>query len=236
LFEGDRAVAHRQRARKIPPVRGKKEVVKRYVVAHVVESDLALYASGDLHLLRRAAVRLHLGFCERCRAIAESYGEDRERIREIATELPDGVDWNRLSAEMTANIHLGLSAGECVAPKSRRPVVLGWRPAAAMGALAVLVVAGWWLNTPTSTTQALGRAVGAIWHGQGSASGIAEERGMVVEATSAGIEVRENGGRLGVSQGTARPVSVSVSVQGSASARYVNADTGQMTITSVYAQ
>jgi hypothetical protein len=63
-----------------------------------------------------------------------------------------------------------------------------------------------------------------------------EERGPVVEATSSGIELRENGSSLGVSQGAARPLAVSVSVQGSASARYVDSDTGQMTITSVYAQ
>lgn len=74
----------------------------------------------------------------------------------------------------------------------------------------------------------------AIWHGHGSV--MQEERGLVVEATSSGIELRENGGTLGVSQGAARPLAVSVSVQGSASARYINADTGQMTITSVYAQ
>jgi hypothetical protein len=63
-----------------------------------------------------------------------------------------------------------------------------------------------------------------------------EERGPVVEATSSGIELRENGSSLGVSQGASRPLAVSVSVQGSASARYVDSDTGQITITSVYAQ
>jgi hypothetical protein len=58
----------------------------------------------------------------------------------------------------------------------------------------------------------------------------------VVSATSSGIELRENGSALAVSQGAARPVAVSVSTQGSASARYVDTDTGQVTITSVYVQ
>jgi hypothetical protein len=39
-----------------------------------------------------------------------------------------------------------------------------------------------------------------------------------------------------MSQGVGRPVSVTLSVQGSARARYVDADTGQVTITGVYAQ
>ena len=58
----------------------------------------------------------------------------------------------------------------------------------------------------------------------------------MVEATPSGIALYENGSSLGVSQGNAEPVNVSVSAPGSASARYVDADTGQMTITSVYVQ
>jgi hypothetical protein len=57
----------------------------------------------------------------------------------------------------------------------------------------------------------------------------------VVVANQLGIELRENNNVMGASQDEL-PVSVSLSVQGSASARYVNADTGQMTITSVYVQ
>jgi hypothetical protein len=48
--------------------------------------------------------------------------------------------------------------------------------------------------------------------------------------------LRENGGAVRISQGDLRPVNVSVSAQGSASARYVDADTGQVVITSVYVQ
>jgi hypothetical protein len=104
-----------------------------------------------------------------------------------------------------------------------------------MAGLAVLLATGWWLNMPPSTTQALGRAFSAIMHGRGSSVELVmEPRGAFVEATVDGVEVRENGGRLGVGGGT--PVAFSVTSQGSASARYVNGDTGQMTITSVYAQ
>jgi len=98
--------------------------------------------------------------------------------------------------------------------------------------LTALLAFAWWLNMPPDTTRSLGRALTAVWHG----GAVAPERGLVVEADASGIELRENGNSLGVSQGTTRPVAVSVSVQGSASARYVNSETGQMTITSVYAQ
>jgi len=47
---------------------------------------------------------------------------------------------------------------------------------------------------------------------------------------------QQNGGTLGMSQGQERPVNVTLSVQGSARARYIDADTGQITITGVYAQ
>jgi len=202
---------------------------------HIVESDLALYISGDLALWHGLAVRMHMKGCERCRRRVEVYRADRERVREIAAEMPEDVNWDRLGAEMTANIRVGLAAGECVAPRVRKPVPLGWRPAAAMAGLAVLLAGAWWLNMPATTTQSLGRAARALWQARGVGSP-AEERGMMVEATSSGIELRENGSILGVSQGAAQPVAISVSVQGSASARYVDKDTGQMTITSVYAQ
>ena len=63
-----------------------------------------------------------------------------------------------------------------------------------------------------------------------------EERGPVIEASSEGIELRKGGGALGVSQDSGKLMTVSVSTQGSASAHYVDQDTGQVTITSVYAQ
>src|SRR5262249_30504460 len=152
----------------------------------------------------------------------------------LAEGMPEGVEWERLASEMTANIRVGLAAGECVAPRPRKAVIWGWRPVAVMAGLAVLLAGGWWLNMPPAETKALGRAVSSIWRGR--SAGTREERGPVVAASASGIELRENGSALAVSQGTARPVAVSVSLQGSASARYVDADTGQVTITSVYVQ
>jgi hypothetical protein len=206
--------------------------------SHVPETELALYVSRDLELWRRVVVRLHVSRCERCSRRVELYRADPARIREAIGELPPGVNWDRLAAEMTANIRVGLAAGECVAPRSRKPVALSWRPAAVMAGLVAVLAGAWWLNTPVAETQALGRAVRAVWNGPNNRPQhrLTDDRGPVVDVTASGIALQENGSSLAVSQGSARPLAVSVNVQGSASARYVDAETGQMTITSVYVQ
>lgn len=210
------------------------------MIRHIKETDLALHASGDLRPWQRAMIHLHVRQCESCRRIVEEFRADARALRDAAGQLPDGLDWARLSAEMTANIRVGLAAGECVAPRhqAHKFIPVSWRPLAlaslATVLLAALLVGGWWLNMPTQETQALNRAMRSIWHGH---TVMPEERGPVIEASSDGIELRKDGGALGVSQDSAKLVSVSVSTQGSASAHYVDQDTGQVTITSVsYAQ
>jgi hypothetical protein len=209
---------------------------------HVKEIDLALFVSGDLSLFRSAPLRLHLAGCEDCRARLETYRLDRRRLKEDAAELPAGLDWNRLSAEMTANIRVGLAAGECVAPRSRkqgawmsgwRTSNWGWRPAAAACGIAMLLSAAWWLNTPSADTASLARALHALVNGRPNI--VIEESGPVVEVTARGPELRENGSTLVMSQGATQPVSVNVSAQGTASARYID-DADQVTITGVYVQ
>lgn len=208
---------------------------------HISETDLALFVSGDLSLWNRMMVRLHTDRCATCGRLVDAYRQDRKQVRDASTRLPEGLDWNRLASEMTANIRVGLAAGECVAPRTRKSPALNWRPAMVVAGLSAVLVLAWWLNMPPAQTQELGRAMHAVWNARGNAGNpmhqaMIEERGPVVEATSSGIEVRENGSSLGVSQGETRPLTVSVNVQGSASARYVDADTGQMTITTVYVQ
>jgi hypothetical protein len=205
---------------------------------HILETDLALFASGDIPMWRQPLVRLHFAGCGPCQARIAAYREDQETIRRIAAEMPMGVSWDRLAAEMTANIRVGLAAGECVAPRrQRRTFPAGWRMAAAMAGFSALLVSAWWLNMPASETAALGGAMKKIAHAlPWPGAGILEDRGPLVEVSAAGIQLRENGGVLGMSQGVARPVSVTLSVQGSARARYVDSETGQVTITGVYAQ
>lgn len=204
---------------------------------HILETDLALLANGDMPLWRQAFARLHVARCGACQARLAAYREDREAIAQLAEELPPGVSWDRLASEMTANIRVGLAAGECVAPRrAARAFPAGWRMAATVAGFGALLVGAWWLNVPKSETLALKGAMQKIaralpWSGAGL-----DDRRPLVEVSSRGIELRENGGVLGMSQGVARPVSVTLSVQGSARARYVDAETGQITITGVYAQ
>lgn len=187
---------------------------------HPFETELALYAGGDLRGWERFKTALHVRGCQGCQGRIAAFRQDQEELRASANELPAGLNFDRLAAEMAANIRVGLEAGECVAPLVREPVssVWNWKPAAACAGLVMVFGAAWWLNMP------------ALNIGSG------EDRGPVLEASSEGIEFRENGSGLGVSTSGAQPVTTSVSFDGSASARYVDGDTGQVTITTVYVQ
>jgi len=192
-------------------------------VKHVAETELALYTSGDVSLWRRAAVRLHLSACDSCRARAEEYRADQQALRSVAEDLPEGLDWDALSSEMTANIRVGLAAGECVAPRSLKTPRLSWLPVAVAAGVVVLLAAGLSLNLQRRA-QAPGLAA-------------VEDRSPMVQVSESGIELRANGNSMGVSgAGPGRPVAVSASMQGTARARYVDDETSQVTITSVYSQ
>src|ERR1051325_2686800 len=79
---------------------------------HPNEETLALHAGGDLGFFARRRVERHLSRCERCRDEIAAFGAVREVLPELA-EIPE-IPWNRLAAEMKANIRLGIAAGECV--------------------------------------------------------------------------------------------------------------------------
>ncbi|HEV2199477.1 MAG TPA: hypothetical protein VGR73_06635 [Bryobacteraceae bacterium] len=206
---------------------------------HASEANLALYGTGDLAWWRCQWIGLHVARCAECRRRADEYRADRERLRSLADELP-GVRWERLAAEMAANIRVGLAAGECVAPRApKHTIPTGWRVAGAIGGFCALLVLAWWLNMPPAQTASLGRAMKAIVNGpqwQARRALGLDDALTLVQASAEGVELRENGGALTLSQRGVRPVSVTLNTQGSARARYVDSDTGQVTITSVYAQ
>ena len=207
---------------------------------HASQIDLALYSAGDLAPWRRPWIGLHVGHCRECRQQMEAYRAGRERVRALGDELPSGVHWDRLSTEMAANIRVGLAAGECVAPRApKHTIPTGWRVAGAITGFCALLVAAWWLNMPAAQTVSLGRAMKAIANGrewQARQMLGLDEGSSLVQASADGIELRQNGSALTLSRKGVRPVSVSLNTQGSARARYIDSDTGQVTITSVYAQ
>ena len=189
---------------------------------HPSEARLALHAGGDLGLWARWRTARHVARCERCRREVEAFFGVRDTAAERAG-IPD-VHWASLAAEMKANIRLGLAAGACVrAEPSRHPVAsplfAGARAAVAFASVLALLVTGLVLEHPAPRR----------------ASGYPE--GVTVQATGSGIQVRGGGETLVLLHAReARDVTYSVGAQGSMRARYVDPDTGYVTVNNVYAQ
>ncbi len=201
---------------------------------HPDERQIALYAGGEAGWGERFWMGRHVANCPECRRLADGIRRDRQAIREEAAELPQGLNWDRLAAEMTANIHVGLEAGECVGGRQRRVVRVTWRPALAAAGLAALLVGGFYLNVPADQRSSLGRGVVQLWDRLDGQSTM--HAGISLESTRNGIQVSENGAAMTMMNPSSEPAVVVVNTRGSLRARYVDDDTGQVTITNVYAQ
>jgi anti-sigma factor RsiW len=189
---------------------------------HPSDATLALHAGDDLGTLARWRIERHLAGCDRCRDEVAAYRAARQIAPDLA-ETPE-LAWNRLAAEMKANIRLGLAAGECVradsAPSS--PLTLpGFRPAVAVASVIAVMATGILLERPVPRHE------------------IAMQEGVVVQQTAEGIQVREGGRAFGLLHSNVRDlrdVTYTVGAQGSMRARYVDPDTGYVTINNVYAE
>jgi len=185
---------------------------------HPTQATLALHAGGDLGPVARWRTERHISRCEQCRQEFVAFAETRDSASELG-EIPE-VPWGRLAAEMKANIRLGLAAGECVRAEEkplRQSIFSGARAVVAVASVVALVVTGVVLERPRP--------------GPPSADGV------IVQAFKDGIQVREGGRALrllhtGVKD---KDVMYSVGAQGSMRARYVDPETGNVTITNVYA-
>ncbi len=183
---------------------------------HPSEINLALYAGGELGILARFRVARHLSRCEECRGQVDGFRAVREWVQ-TEGELFPGLNWNRMAAELKANIRLGLAAGECVGPV-REPVRIRWRAAVVAVPVVILLATGWLLQS---------------WRPPLVYPPVS--RGLVLSATSAGIEVQQDGGALKLLH--PRATEVSRLVSGDAiRTRYVDAETGYVTISHVYAE
>ena len=184
---------------------------------HPNRATLALHAGEDLGPFARWRASRHLAKCEDCQAEMAAFGAVRGILPELSA-IPE-VPWNRLAAEMKANIRLGLAAGECVGagdtPLRDAPPFAWTRAAVAFASVAVLVAAGLVLENPAPR-------------------GL---QGAEVQATANGIQVREGGGAFRLLQGgaAAKDVTYTPGAQGSMRARYVDSETGYVTVTNVYA-
>lgn len=192
---------------------------------HPDQATLALHAGGDLGWFARWRTERHLGTCERCRDEVDAFDAVREIVTDLA-EIPE-VPWNRLAAEMKANIRLGLEAGECVrsgeVPLRDTPFFTGARAVVAFASIVALLVTGIVLERPAPFHQ-------AIVHADDS---------MVVQSIGNGIQVGRGDQSLRLMNpdrfDSQQRVMYSPDAQGSMRARFVDPTTGNVTINDVYA-
>ncbi len=200
--------------------------------AHPVPEILALYARRDLPLVSRWRLRHHISQCLECESqvslFTSAHAElKREAQDQTLTGFEAIADWTRLEREMLGNIAVGLAAGRCIDKVGRKVTWLG-RVSIAAAALALLVI-GWMTHIPNQETQHLASSIRHL---------VGLERpaisGTVMQSTPDGISVRTQQATLTI----LHPASAVVSVTGSSAmaARYVDEDTGQVTITNVYGQ
>jgi hypothetical protein len=186
------------------------------VSKHPSEANLALFGGGELSGWQRWSVERHVDGCAACRGTISEFSALREKTREMA-EVPD-VAWDTLAAEMRANIRLGLEAGECVTEHPARHLGFSLRGVAACASLAMLLLVSFLIERPAPRM----------------AGGAADEA-AVIETSGSGIQVMEGGRAMMLLNPRARTVDYQAS--GSAmGARYVDSDTGQVTINNVYVQ
>lgn len=189
-------------------------------MTHPDGKQLALFAGGEMNFVERWWTERHIRRCSACSAAVDGFLHARNQLRMAAEDLPAHIRWDRLAAEMTGNIRVGLAAGECVAPVGSRSERLGWRPAAVLAAMSLLVLTAWWINIPYAPHAPPEKA---------------QIGGAVLQETSAGIQLQENGSALTlIHAGGARTKPLFVSSPGSLRSRYVDSETGQVTINHVY--
>jgi len=189
---------------------------------HPSETELALLAGGDCGWIERLRLKNHVSHCGDCQDAMASFGEIRSSLHEMA--LPavavEEASWERLAGEMRANIRLGLAAGECISAVAAESTPKPWFPRFAYGAAGVVVLLG----------------AGMFLRGLLPGPDIPVAHAAVVESTAKGIQVRTTAGTMTLlNQSDAEP-DQTITSQGAVRARYVDGNTGTVTITSVYAE
>ena len=146
--------------------------------------------------------------------------EGPETLPEL-NQMPE-VPWNRMAAEMRANIRLGLAAGECVRSSERpmrdAPLFTGARATVALASVLALMVTGLMLERP--------------------APPMPRSNEPMVLATANGIQRRSGDQAFGLMHSGvgASSVTYTVSAQGTMGARYTDPETGYVTMTKVYVE
>jgi hypothetical protein len=190
---------------------------------HPSEAELALLAGGDCGWMERLRLNRHVSRCGDCQDMVASFTELRSSLSEMA--LPavaiEEANWEHLAGEMRANIRLGLAAGECVGQIPAETAPRPWIPRFAYGMAGVIVLLG----------------AGMFLRGLLPHTDLPVVHAAVLESTAKGVQVRTSAGgsMMLLNQSDAEP-DQTVTSQGAVRARYVDGETGTVTITSVYAE
>jgi hypothetical protein len=199
---------------------------------HPSAEHLALYATADLTGLRRLRTHWHVSNCARCReevaAFRGAAGQLKAEARAASLAMQDAKDWLRLEQEMIGNIAVGLAAARCIdkVGAGRR---FTWSAIIVIAGLAILFIAGWITHIPRAQSEhlatSLRAAVGLTSPSEGS---------TLVETNSHGIGVKSRDSMMILPT----PVAARVSASGDSqvSATFTDEETGQVLVTTVYAQ
>ena len=188
---------------------------------HPSQEILALHAGGDLGWLAGWKTARHVAACERCAEDVAAFNDLREALPELG-EIPE-IPWNRMAADMRANIRLGLAAGECVrgvAEPVSEPVPLFRFARVTLALASVLAVV----------------VTGLVLQGPGPVPMVAHSVDPVVQLTTQGIQRRSGEQGFSLLHGRAQSVTYTVNAKGSLGARYMDPETDQVTMTKVYVE
>lgn len=192
---------------------------------HPSEASLALYAGGELSRWRRWRIERHVATCAECRRDVSDFSSLRAETQALA-ELPE-VSWAPMAAEMRANIRLGLEAGECVTLRPAAITRFNWRALAACASLAALLAVSFLIERPARPVADFKPSEVAVLETSGS--GI-----QVTEGEQTMMLLDERARRSGTKDG-GKDVNY-LATGGALRARYVDAETGYVTINNVYVQ
>lgn len=195
---------------------------------HPSIQNLALYAGGELPWWTRFTMQRHVRGCAQCQQEVAFFGDVKVEARAEADVMPPGVQWDRLAAEMRANVRLGLEASDAIRAyetsfESAQGPAISWRMAALATAFVVLLSIGYWLNAAKKSEQL---------------AAMRAPEPFVVEASERGVGMSDGnkGMELQGPRANHRAAVVTVSTEGSAGAQYVDEETGQITVNNVYVE
>jgi hypothetical protein len=199
---------------------------------HPSIENLALYAGKELPWWTRIAVGQHVHGCPQCQQEVALFQGAKAAVGAEVEVMPPGVQWDRLAAEMAANVKLGLEASDAISAyrgsqnreNSLQPTQgMSWRMVAVTTGFVLLLSLGYWLNAAKKSEQL------AAMRGPEPIVAEASERGVGMSDGSKGMELHGP-------KSNPRAAFVTVSTRGSAAAQYVDEETGQVTVNNVYVE